>query len=393
MNEQLVRRVRAAFEALATGDASVFTAMLADNVVYNVIGNTRFSGRFAGGNEVFTRLFLPLTGQLAAPLQIEPLSIFGQENIVAVQARGRARFRSGPRYDNEYCFVFHFRRDQVSEVFEYLDTHLLARALTVPPDEERLLRAMDHNMGEMFRENTRLARGGELIENRSYWMGYSPRGVEFHNMIMVKEAIGADDLLEAARHFYGPRQKRFSICLRQHVDSGLEEALRGRGFKAYSTMPGMVLFNDLAPIPPPLGIDLRPVIDDRARREFVDVVAEAYSVYGAPREFAEDAFSSLESLCAPHIQAFVAYLRGEPVAAASLYLTHGAAGVGWVATLSGHRRKGYGEAVTAAVVREGFRRGAGFANLQASPMGEKVYQRMGFAARTEYRVVVPPDEA
>jgi GNAT superfamily N-acetyltransferase len=262
--------------------------------------------------------------------------------------------------------------------------------LSVPLDEPRLLCAMDHNMWDMFRESTRLARGGELVETARYWMGYSPRGAEFHNMVMVKAPVTAEEILEAAERFYGPRQKRFSICVREHADEELGQALQTRGFTVYTAMPGMVLFDHLRPMPPPTGLDIRPVIDDRARCEFLEVVAEAYSVYGAPREFAEDAFAAMESVCAPHIQAYVAYLRSEPVAAASLYLSHGAAGVGWVATLSEHRRQGYGEAVTAAVVREGFRRGAGFANLQASPMGESLYERMGFSTRTDYQVLIPP---
>ena len=51
------------------------------------------------------------------------------------------------------------------------------------------------------------------------------------------------------------------------------------------------------------------------------------------------------------------------------------------------RRHGDAEAVTWAAIREGFRRGAAFANLQASPMGRPIYERMGFITPTEYRVL------
>jgi hypothetical protein len=91
---------------------------------------------------------------------------------------------------------------------------------------------------------------------------------------------------------------------------------------------------------------------------------------------------------APHVQGFVGYVERKPVAAAAVYLTHGVAGIGWVGTLSTHRGHRYAEAVTWAAVREGFRRGAAFANLQASPMGRAVYERMGFITPTEYRVFV-----
>ena len=76
------------------------------------------------------------------------------------------------------------------------------------------------------------------------------------------------------------------------------------------------------------------------------------------------------------------------MAAAALYLTHGVAGIGWVGTVSAHRGHRYAEAVTWAAVREGFKRGAIFANLQASPLGRPVYERMGFITPTRYQVLV-----
>ena len=87
------------------------------------------------------------------------------------------------------------------------------------------------------------------------------------------------------------------------------------------------------------------------------------------------------------MQGFVGYVDGTAVAAAALYLTHGVAGIGWVGCVPSARGRRYAEAVTWRAVREGFRRGASFANLQASPMGRPVYERMGFATPTEYRVL------
>jgi GNAT superfamily N-acetyltransferase len=136
----------------------------------------------------------------------------------------------------------------------------------------------------------------------------------------------------------------------------------------------------------PPGLDIRAAVDDTGRRAFRDVTAAAYATYGAPPEYADDAFVALESVCAPHLQGFVGYVDGAPAAAAAVYVTHGVAGIGWVGTVPEHRGKGYGEAVTWAAIREGFRRGAAIANLQASSMGRPIYERMGFITATEYRV-------
>jgi ketosteroid isomerase-like protein len=37
--------------------------------------------------------------------------------------------KSGERYDNHYCFIFHFRDGKIAEVVEYCDTDLEERVL------------------------------------------------------------------------------------------------------------------------------------------------------------------------------------------------------------------------------------------------------------------------
>jgi hypothetical protein len=154
------------------------------------------------------------------------------------------------------------------------------------------------------------------------------------------------------------------------------------------SMPAMALLGDPGTRCEPPGLEIRPTVDDQGRRDYLEITAEAYSTYQQPREMTEDAFAALESVYAPHLQGFVGYVEGKPVAAAAVYLTHGVAGIGWVGTLSAHRGHRYAEAVTWAAVREGFRRGAAFANLQASPMGRAVYERMGFITPSEYCVLI-----
>jgi GNAT superfamily N-acetyltransferase len=209
-------------------------------------------------------------------------------------------------------------------------------------------------------------------------------------MLMVCDAVDVETLLAAARDFFVPHVPAFSVCVRDHADAAVETALRARGFTDLAVMPGMVLLAAPPERPSPAELEIRAVTDDSARRDFAAVTADAYAAYAAPRTLAEDAFAYLDSLCAPHIQGFVGYAAGEPAAAAAVYVTHGVAGIGWVGTRPAFRQRGFGEAVTWAAVREGFRRGARFANLQASPMGRPIYERMGFVAMTEYRVLAAP---
>jgi len=96
-------------------------------------------------------------------------------------------------------------------------------------------------------------------------------------------------------------------------------------------------------------------------------------------------FETAASVSGPETQAYLAYRDGRAVAGAILYMAHGVGGIGWVATLPAEFGRGYGRAVTRAVIEDGFARGARFMNLQASPMGEPMYRRMGFTTPTHYR--------
>jgi len=243
-------------------------------------------------------------------------------------------------------------------------------------------------MREMYRQMTRVADGGELRETRALTMNAVPDSVVWNNLVQIRTAIDPDELAAEIREFYVRRELPFAVYVRAHADQEIEATLLARGFTMLVANPGMALMEDPGVECRPTGLDVRATTDERGRADFLYVSAEAYATYDQPRELAAHMFASIESVCAPGVQGFVGYVDDEPVAAAALYLTHGVAGVGEVGTVPAHRGHRYAEAVTWAVVREGFRRGATFSNLQAAPMGTPVYRRMGFETLTEYRFYV-----
>ena len=80
---------------------------------------------------------------------------------------------------------------------------------------------------------------------------------------------------------------------------------------------------------------------------------------------------------------------GEPVTGAILYASHGVAGVGWVWTKADALRTPSRRGRDVRRARGRLRRGLAIANLRASPLGEKVYARMGFETPTTYRTLLP----
>jgi ribosomal protein S18 acetylase RimI-like enzyme len=118
----------------------------------------------------------------------------------------------------------------------------------------------------------------------------------------------------------------------------------------------------------------------------------AYATYGMPEDVLPAMLGNLETLRAPHIVAFVARVDGTPVAGAMTVVTHGVAGIYWVGTIPAARGRGLAELCTRAAGNAGFDLGGRIAALQASPMGEPVYKRMGYfeVTRYPYLVQIPP---
>lgn len=142
----------------------------------------------------------------------------------------------------------------------------------------------------------------------------------------------------------------------------------------------------------PAGLDIQRVRDDAGARIGLPTHRLAQNrdpdVSAVPLErFAPAGYGDDEPM-----QAFLATHDGRPVATAQLLLGAGVAGVYTVATIPEARRQGIGAAVTLAVLRHARDLGYRIGVLSASPMGEPVYRRLGFATYcmlSEYEYVPP----
>ena len=166
--------------------------------------------------------------------------------------------------------------------------------------------------------------------------------------------------------------------------AGYEVALDARGLALYDEWPGMVARIEDLPDPEMGAATIEVVRTAAASNEFSDVMCDAFGVPAETAGFIRSAHSW------PHMhQAGLEYLLlrigGEAVATGLLRSAAGAAGIYAITVRRRFQRRGLGTLATLVTAREGARRGAAIAILQATQEGFPLYKQLGFQAITSFR--------
>ena len=122
------RTVSAAFEEIAKGNGASFWEACHEDIVWRTFGDGSWSGEFVGKQTIIDEIFRPLNRVLVERATI-PTRLIDGGDVIVLQATGKNLTADGPRYDNDYAFVIHFRDGKISRYEEYCDTALIARVL------------------------------------------------------------------------------------------------------------------------------------------------------------------------------------------------------------------------------------------------------------------------
>jgi ribosomal protein S18 acetylase RimI-like enzyme len=92
----------------------------------------------------------------------------------------------------------------------------------------------------------------------------------------------------------------------------------------------------------------------------------------------------------PDSKRFVAWLDGQPVATSRLSMAGGAAGLYTVLTVPQARGRGIGRQMTLRAMLAGREAGMRVGVLQATDMGQRIYDKLGFEELFRYRMMIRP---
>jgi ribosomal protein S18 acetylase RimI-like enzyme len=251
------------------------------------------------------------------------------------------------------------------------------------------------NVADNLRESFRViaaSRGpGELRELRGVSIASSGVAFQMFNAAFLADPVGSD--AELAKRIMLPKvhfnarglEWAYWVCEDLMVSSTRRRsrtAFEKHGLRHSVDLPGMIA-DEVLPADRPLpALDVRRVTSGPVRDAFCAIGSVCFHV---PLPWFREVFDS--DGVWTRFAAYVGYVDGEPVSTAAIVMGGGAAGVYNVATLPGHQRRGYGEAVMRRALEDArSEHGVTRSILQSTPAGLRLYERMGF--RTVTRVSV-----
>jgi ribosomal protein S18 acetylase RimI-like enzyme len=152
------------------------------------------------------------------------------------------------------------------------------------------------------------------------------------------------------------------------------EIFEDAGLRHSVDLPGMVAECVRPPARPLPALEVRRVAAGPTRDAFCAIGSTCFHV---PLAWFREVFDGPATW--EDFASYVGYLDGDPVCTTAIIHGGGALGVYNVATLPGHQRKGYGEAVMRHALNDAARRhGITRTLLQSTPAGLRLYERMGY---------------
>ncbi|MEM7291366.1 MAG: nuclear transport factor 2 family protein [Pseudomonadota bacterium] len=119
--------VHEAFRSWENGDSGPFFDLIADDVVWTVIGTTQVSGVYHSKQELIDKAFGPLLTRLDGKLTTTFVDLACEGEKIFLRFKSTGVTKSGIRYDQCYCWAMVMRDSRITEIVAYLDTDLLRR--------------------------------------------------------------------------------------------------------------------------------------------------------------------------------------------------------------------------------------------------------------------------
>lgn len=127
------RFIAEAFERWSQGGNAFFQEVLADNVVWTIVGSGPTAGTYRGRQALMERAVRPLAERLSTPIRPHVQQLWADGDHVIVQWEGSATATDGQPYRNRYVWILRLAERRAVEVTAFLDLQAYAEVLRRVP--------------------------------------------------------------------------------------------------------------------------------------------------------------------------------------------------------------------------------------------------------------------
>jgi GNAT superfamily N-acetyltransferase len=242
-----------------------------------------------------------------------------------------------------------------------------------------LAKAVEDNEAEFLLALGRAGGGEERDDEHVHWtIGGSPIG--YHNAVVRATLDGshADEVIAASRSM----MQRYGVAGSWHVGPSMRpddlgSRLAALGFEG-GPEPGMAAdLSALRDVEVPAGLRISRVASASELASYEGVLAGGFGEGPPEARWVCEMYSRI-GLNDDSWRHFIGTVDGEAVACATTFFASGVAGLYFVCTSPSHRGRGIGAAISHAALADAHDAGMRVGVLGSSPMGQRVYERLGF---------------
>lgn len=196
----------------------------------------------------------------------------------------------------------------------------------------------------------------------------------------------AKEFIDEVERIFNDVNRSYAIWVRDHDNEKLEKLLKSKGLKPVRE-PGtrcMVCEERIDKVKVPDDFTLEVIKTEKHIEDLKSVIKESFNKNGDDLEV----MFNLNMLTNPNSEGIIVYENSsrKPVSVATMVISQNVSGIYYVGTLSDYRGKGLGALVAERATNLGFNRGAKLSVLQASELGERVYNKLSYKGISYYRI-------
>lgn len=252
----------------------------------------------------------------------------------------------------------------------------------------RAQRVLATTMGRMARLSGGRVNGDDGL---MLFDGAAPGVGLWAGVVRTDPSVAPPTVLPRAQAFFAANPRPFTVMTSSRFDEDLEYYLAAAGHEPVVDGPEMAVVDRVTPPTGTVELPLKVVDDPAGREAFIGVAGRAFAQLGEDPATWEVVFPDVVSLAGDDRIAMVGSTDGHPAVCGVAYLDDDVAHVIHVGTDPELQGRGFGSRLTAALTNEAVDRGAALVTLIATPPGEPVYRRLGYAetGRGRWWIVEP----